>query len=244
MQQNPIISFKGVNKSFGAVQVLKGVDLDIAAGNVVAMIGRSGSGKSTALRCVNGLERIDSGELTVCGRDLHGNGHDLRALRQEVGIVFQSYNLFPHLSVAENVMLAPRKVKRVSRSEARQIAEDVLHKVGLSEKFDSYPAQLSGGQQQRVAIARSLAMQPSVLLLDEVTSALDPELTGEVLKVIGDLAESGMTMLIVTHEMAFARSVAKEIIFMHQGKMWERGGREMLAHPNTPELKNFVSSGL
>jgi polar amino acid transport system ATP-binding protein len=244
MEETPIIRFKDVDKNFGSLQVLKGIDLSIAPGTVTALIGRSGSGKSTALRCVNGLERIDAGQLTVCGRSLHNAGDNLRLLRQEVGIVFQSYNLFPHLTVIDNVMLAPRKVKRLKRHEARDIAEDVLRRVGLSEKANSYPAQLSGGQQQRVAIARSLAMGPSVLLLDEVTSALDPELTGEVLKVIGDLAKDGMTMLIVTHEMAFARSVATEVVFMHQGRIWERGPREMLSLPNTPELRQFVSSGL
>ncbi|MDB6454157.1 amino acid ABC transporter ATP-binding protein [Falsirhodobacter sp. 20TX0035] len=239
-----MVAFRDVRKSFGAFEVLKGIDLDVGAGEVVALIGRSGSGKSTALRCVNGLEAINGGELTVCGRALHQGGTDLRELRKEVGIVFQSYNLFPHLTVEQNVTLAPRKVHRIGAAEARELAAEVLAQVGLSEKAQNYPEQLSGGQQQRVAIARSLAMRPKLMLFDEVTSALDPELTGEVLRTIEGLAASGMTMMLVTHEMAFAKSVADKIVFMHQGRIWETGDGGMLSSPQTAELQQFVGNGL
>lgn len=239
-----MVRFHELCKSYGTVEVLKGIDLEVEAGQVVALIGRSGSGKSTALRCVNGLERFQSGQLHVCGYDLSSPELDLRKLRQDVGIVFQSYNLFPHLTVEQNVTLAPRKVKRIGHAEARDLAKDVLGQVGLSDKLDAYPEQLSGGQQQRVAIARSLAMRPRLMLFDEVTSALDPELTGEVLKVIETLAASGMTMMLVTHEMAFARSVADQVVFMHQGRVWETGGGDMLLDPQTAELRQFVGNGL
>ncbi|WP_142664247.1 amino acid ABC transporter ATP-binding protein [Paracoccus laeviglucosivorans] len=240
----PLVTFRGVRKSFGALEVLKGIDLTVAPGQVVALIGRSGSGKSTALRCINALEPISAGELEVCGYSLHRPGVDLRALRQEVGIVFQSYNLFPHLTVKQNVTLAPRKVRKLNRDQARELASEVLAQVGLGDRMDAYPEQLSGGQQQRVAIARSLAMRPKLMLFDEVTSALDPELTGEVLRVIGKLAAGGMTMVLVTHEMAFARQVADQVVYMHQGKVWEQGSGKMLANPQTDELRQFVGSGL
>jgi polar amino acid transport system ATP-binding protein len=240
----PLVRFQGVRKSFGELEVLKGIDLEVVSGEVVALIGRSGSGKSTALRCVNGLERINAGALTVCGRELHSGKVDLRDLRQDVGIVFQSYNLFPHLTVEQNVTLAPRKVHKIGAAEARELADTVLAQVGLSDKAKNYPEQLSGGQQQRVAIARSLAMRPKLILFDEVTSALDPELTGEVLRVIEKLAAGGMTMMLVTHEMAFARSVADQVVFMHQGRIWESGKGEMLDKPQTPELRQFVGNGL
>ena len=234
---------KNVHKSFGDLEVLKGVSLTVQRGEVFALIGRSGSGKSTLLRCLNGLEKIDSGEIEIAGHKMVNEPAQLRKLRKDVGIVFQSYNLFPHLTVGENIMLAPKIVKDVAKSEARKKAEEVLHLVGLSEKFDSYPDQLSGGQQQRVAIARSLAMQPKVMLFDEVTSALDPELTEEVLSVMEQLARDGMTMILVTHEMAFARRVATQTIFMHQGKIWEEGpSAELFANPKTPELRQFVKS--
>ncbi|MFB0493705.1 polar amino acid transport system ATP-binding protein [Methylobacterium sp. OAE515] len=239
-----MVSFEDVRKAFGAVEVLRGITLDVHRGDVTVLIGRSGSGKSTALRCINGLEMINGGRLTVCGRRLHEPGIDLRALRQDVGIVFQSYNLFPHLTVAQNVMLAPRKVKRIGIGEARELAREVLDKVGLADKAEAYPEQLSGGQQQRVAIARSLAMHPRLILFDEVTSALDPELTGEVLRVIEGLAKAGMTMVLVTHEMGFARSVADQLVFMHKGTVWEKGSREILRDPATPELRQFVGNGL
>lgn len=238
------VSLRDVHKRFGQVEVLRGVTLDIAAGEVVAVIGRSGSGKSTALRCINRLEVIQSGTIEVCGHAVHDPALDLRALRQDVGMVFQSYNLFPHLTVAENVTLAPRRVKRTPRAEARALAEEALARVGLADKIDAYPEQLSGGQQQRVAIARSLAMHPKVMLFDEVTSALDPHLTGEVLKVMEGLARGGMTMIVVTHEMGFARRVADRVIFMHTGLVWETGPGAMLAAPQTPELKDFLAADL
>jgi polar amino acid transport system ATP-binding protein len=239
-----VVSLSNVHKSFGALQVLKGVSFDVAAGEVVAVIGASGSGKSTALRCINALETIDSGEIVVCGHKVHDPELDRRALRRDVGIVFQSYNHFPHLTVAQNIMLAPTCVKSMGKGEARRLAEEVLAKVGLAEKADNYPEQLSGGQQQRVAIARSLAMQPKLMLFDEVTSALDPQLTGEVLRVMEDLARGGMSMILVTHEMAFARKVASKVIFMHQGKVWETGPGAMLANPQTKELAEFLSNDL
>ncbi|UUZ76900.1 amino acid ABC transporter ATP-binding protein [Polaromonas sp. P1(28)-13] len=240
----PVVSLTNVHKSFGTNKVLDGVSFAVERGQVVAVIGRSGSGKSTALRCIDRLETIDAGEIVVCGHRVHQMRGDLRSLRRDVGIVFQSYNLFPHLTVAENIMLAPVSVKKISRDEARQIARHVLERVGLAAKIDAYPEQLSGGQQQRVAIARSLAMYPQVMLFDEVTSALDPELTGEVLRVMEDLASEGMTMVLVTHEMAFARKVADTVIFMHRGRVWETGSGEMLDHPASAELKQFVGACL
>ncbi len=239
-----VVKLHDIHKSFGTVEVLKGVSFEIDKGEVVAIIGRSGSGKSTALRCINRLETIQSGTLEVCGHRIDNAALDLRALRQDVGMVFQSYNLFPHLTVEENITLAPRRVKKLPTKDARALALSALERVGLAEKIDAYPEQLSGGQQQRVAIARSLAMQPKVMLFDEVTSALDPQLTGEVLRVMETLARGGMTMAVVTHEMAFARRVADRVIFMHQGKVWETGPGDMLADPQTPELRDFLSNGL
>jgi polar amino acid transport system ATP-binding protein len=238
------VVLRDVHKSFGSHKVLSGVNLQAQRGQVTAIIGRSGSGKSTALRCIDRLEKVDSGEITVCGRRVDAPDVDLKALRLDVGIVFQSYNLFPHLSIEENIMLAPRAAKGVDRAQARELAHAVLAKVGLGEKATAYPEQLSGGQQQRVAIARSLAMQPKVMLFDEVTSALDPELTGEVLKVIEELAAGGMTMVMVTHEMAFARRIADQVVFMNAGRVWEQGSADILTNPQTPELKQFVQSDL
>jgi polar amino acid transport system ATP-binding protein len=202
-----LVEITNVTKRYGETTVLDDVSLDISAGEIIAIIGRSGSGKSTLLRCINGLEPIQGGSIVVDGVRVNDPQTNLRKLRQQVGIVFQSYNLFPHLSVARIIMLAPTVVKGMPKEQAREIARDVLQRVGLEDKLDAYPHQLSGGQQQRVAIARSLAMQPKLMLFDEITSALDPELTGEVLKVIEDMAKSGMTMALVTHEMGFARRV-------------------------------------
>jgi polar amino acid transport system ATP-binding protein len=234
-----------IKKFFGSLCVLDGVSMEVAPRQVVAVIGRSGSGKSTMLRCVNGLEKIQSGSIEVAGHKISPDGGDLRSLRKEVGMVFQSYNLFPHLTVEENVTLAPQVVKGMSKKDSTVIARDVLERVGLAEKSGAYADELSGGQQQRVAIARSLAMQPKVMLFDEVTSALDPELTGEVLKTMEQLAEEGMTMVLVTHEMGFARQVADKTVFMHKGKVWEEGSSEQIfGDPQTPELRNFVTSNL
>jgi len=211
---------------------------------VIAIVGKSGSGKSTLLRCINGLERFDQGRLTLEQCELrHDDPVAMRQLRQRVGMIFQSFNLFPHLSVGCNVMLAPRLVNKENQEQAHENANRLLDRVGLADKFDAFPDQLSGGQQQRVAIARALAMNPSVLLCDEVTSALDPELVGEVLKVVEDLAKEGMTLLMVTHEMNFARRVSDRVVFMHQGRVHETGlAPEIFGDPQTPELKQFLSS--
>jgi polar amino acid transport system ATP-binding protein len=241
---SPIVRLSDVRKSFGALQVLNGVSFSVEPGEVVAIIGQSGSGKSTALRCIDALETIQGGEIEVCGHKIHSPDLDKRALRRDVGIVFQSYNLFPHLTVLENASLALTCVKKLSKAEARDISLDCLGRVGLAEKASFYPEQLSGGQQQRAAIARSLAMQPQVMLFDEVTSALDPQLTGEVLKVIENLARGGMTMILVTHEMAFARKVASNVLYMHLGRVWEHGPAALLDAPQTEELRSFVGNGL
>jgi polar amino acid transport system ATP-binding protein len=239
-----VVTVHDVHKSFGTTKVLDGVSFDVVRGTVTAIIGRSGSGKSTALRCINRLERVDSGTITVCGHRVDDPAIPLKALRLDVGIVFQHYNLFPHLTVEQNVMLAPRSVKSVAKESARALAREALLRVGLADKASHYPEQLSGGQQQRAAIARSLAMEPKVMLFDEVTSALDPELTGEVLRVIENLAAGGMTLIMVTHEMGFARNVADEVLFMHQGRVWERGAPEVLRAPATVELQQFLKSDL
>jgi polar amino acid transport system ATP-binding protein len=240
-----LVDIQAVDKSFGALRVLDGVTLSVAEGEIVAIIGRSGSGKSTLLRCINGLEPIQGGAIRVDGALVSAPKADLRSLRQKVGIVFQSYNLFPHLTVERNITLAPTVVRRLALAEAQSVAREVLREVGLEEKIDAYPDQLSGGQQQRVAIARSLAMHPKIMLFDEITSALDPELIGEVLRVLERLARHGMTMLVVTHEMGFARNVADRIVFMHAGRIWEEGPtRELLEAPRTPELEQFLGSVL
>jgi polar amino acid transport system ATP-binding protein len=241
---SPIVRIKSLRKSFGTNEVLKGIDMDVKPGEVIAIIGKSGSGKSTLLRCINGLESFQKGELEVDGQPLkQGDAKAMRALRQHVGMIFQNFNLFPHLSVGRNVMLAPTLVKHSSSSAAEASARKLLERVGLAEKFEAWPDQLSGGQQQRVAIARALAMQPSVMLCDEITSALDPELVGEVLKVVESLAEEGMTLLMVTHEMNFARKVADRVVFMHAGRIHEMGPPEALfAAPQTAELKQFLSA--
>jgi polar amino acid transport system ATP-binding protein len=237
-----LVSIRDVRKSFGSLEVLKGVSLDVAKGDVVAIIGRSGSGKSTLLRCINGLETFQSGAILADGLEVGAEKTDVRELRRHVGMVFQQFNLFPHLTAAGNVMLAPTVVNKTSKKEAADIADEMLAKVGLSDKRDSYPSQLSGGQQQRVAIARALAMRPKVLLCDEITSALDPELVNEVLRVVEQLAKEGMTLILVTHEMRFARDVGTHLVFMHHGKVHEQGPpKDVFATPRTPELQQFVS---
>jgi polar amino acid transport system ATP-binding protein len=241
-----IVRIENVVKDFGPLRVLDGVGFDVARGQTVAIVGRSGSGKSTLLRCIAGLETVQGGRIEVCGHPVGRPGSAARAqLRRDVGMVFQSYNLFPHLTVERNITLALTLVKKESKKAARKRAAEVLGLVGLTDKLRSYPEQLSGGQQQRVAIARSLALQPQVMLFDEVTSALDPELTSEVLAVMEDLARRGMTMISVTHEMGFARRVADLVVFMHQGKVWETGPTaELFANPRTAEFKQFVGSEL
>lgn len=237
----PLLRVTALHKHYGNLHVLKGIDLTVEEGQVVAIIGKSGSGKSTLLRTLNGLESINDGVIEVDGEYLDAARVNLRSLRQKVGMVFQQFNLFPHLTVGENVMLAPQVVKKTSKDEARALARQMLERVGLAEKFDSYPDRLSGGQQQRVAIARALAMSPKVLLCDEITSALDPELVNEVLAVVKQLAREGMTLIMVTHEMRFAREVGDKLVFMHQGKVHESGHtQELFAHPQTPELAQFI----
>lgn len=236
-----LVELHAIHKSFGELEVLKGIDLTIDEGQVIALIGKSGSGKSTLLRTINGLEQIDSGVIMVGGNKISERDTDLLALRLQVGMVFQQFNLFPHYTALENVMLSPQVVKKQSKAEAKQIAEEMLAKVGLADKMMHYPDQLSGGQQQRVAIARALAMKPKVLLCDEVTSALDPELVNEVLAVVRQLAEEGMTLVMVTHEMRFAREVCDKLVFMHQGRIHETGNpEEVFSNPKTPELSSFV----
>ena len=238
------IEIRNVRKSFGSKVVLDDVSLRVNAHDVVCLIGASGSGKSTLLRCINGLEEFQSGSLSVAGQALvHHNAQAMRELRQRVGMIFQNFNLFPHLTVGKNVMLAPRLVKQTDPQAGAQQARLLLERVGLADKFDAWPDQLSGGQQQRVAIARALAMQPAVLLCDEITSALDPELVGEVLKVVESLAQEGMTLLMVTHEMSFARRVSDRVVFMHQGRVHEIGTpQKLFGAPDTPELQQFLSS--
>jgi polar amino acid transport system ATP-binding protein len=228
-------------KQFGDLEVLKGIDFRVAPGEVVCVIGPSGSGKSTLLRCVNRLEEPTSGRILIEGDDITHPDADVDILRSRIGMVFQSFNLFPHLDVVRNLMLAQRRVRKRSKQEARQVAERVLERVGLSDKLDAYPAHLSGGQQQRVAIARSLAMDPDMMLFDEPTSALDPELVGEVLAVMRDLADEGMTMMVVTHEMGFAREVADRVVFMDEGVVVEEGPpSSVLVEPREERTRRFL----
>ena len=245
-EADAVIRVHDVVKEFGPLRVLDGVGFEVARGQTVAIVGRSGSGKSTLLRCIAGLESIQGGAIEVCGHAVGRPRSEARAqLRRDVGMVFQSYNLFPHLTVERNITLALTLVKKQAKDEAKRVAAEVLGLVGLTDKLLSYPEQLSGGQQQRVAIARSLALKPQVMLFDEVTSALDPELTAEVLAVMEDLARRGMTMLTVTHEMGFARRVADLVVFMHRGKVWEIGPTaELFADPKTAEFRQFVGSEL
>jgi polar amino acid transport system ATP-binding protein len=238
----PAIAFTDANKWFGKLHVLKDINLAVAGGEVVVVCGPSGSGKSTLIRCVNGLERVQQGAIQVLGDTITRRGVNLPALRARVGMVFQSFNLFPHMTALENIMLAPMKVRKLSRAEAEKLARALIERVGLREKADAYPANLSGGQQQRVAIARALAMQPKIMLFDEPTSALDPEMINEVLDVMTALAKEGMTMMCVTHEMGFARRVAHRVVFMDAGQVVEEGTpQEFFASPKTDRGKQFLS---
>ncbi len=240
--QKLMLSFKAVNKHFGSNHVINNVNLDIHQGEVVVVCGPSGSGKSTLIRTVNQLEKIESGEIWVDGVNVADSKTDLNKIRTEVGFVFQHFNLYPHLTVLENITLSPIKVKNMDVAGAEKLAMELLDKVGLAHKKDAYPTELSGGQRQRVAIARGLAMQPAVMLFDEPTSALDPEMVGEVLKVMKDLAQSGITMMCVTHEMGFAREVADRIIFLDHGQILEdRKPDEFFEHPQTERAKQFLS---
>ena len=242
MAATPAIRYTGVGKWFGAHHVLKDVSLDVVPGEVVVVCGPSGSGKSTLIRCVNRLEPIQQGEIFVYGESVSGAGARLTKLRAEVGMVFQSFNLFPHMTVLENITLAPMKVKGLARPEAEKIARELLARVRIPDKADRHPANLSGGQQQRVAIARALAMQPRIMLFDEPTSALDPEMINEVLDVMTDLAREGMTMMVVTHEMGFARRVASRVVFMDYGKVVEVQKPEpFFATPQSDRAKDFLS---
>ncbi|TIM10300.1 amino acid ABC transporter ATP-binding protein [Mesorhizobium sp.] len=236
-----LIAITEVKKRFGDNEVLKGISIDVAPGEVVAIIGKSGSGKSTLLRCINGLETIDEGSIVVAGAQFLPDEVHLKALRLKVGMIFQQFNLFPHLTAGGNVMLSQMVVKKTPKKDAEAVARKMLDRVGLAHKFDALPDELSGGQQQRVAIARALAMQPIALLCDEITSALDPELVAEVLAVVKELAAEGMTLVMVTHEMRFAREVCSRVVFMHQGRVHEIGAPEdVFSNPRTPELRQFL----
>src|SRR5215470_12284071 len=238
----PAIEFRGVDKWFGKLHVLRGIDLAVETGEVVVVCGPSGSGKSTLIRTVNGLERVQQGDIVVLGDSITRRGVNLPALRTRVGMVFQSFNLFPHMTALENIMLAPRKVKGLSTAEAEKTARALLDRVGLRDKADNYPANLSGGQQQRVAIARALAMQPKIMLFDEPTSALDPEMINEVLDVMTGLARDGMTMMCVTHEMGFARRVAHRVVFMDEGQVVEQATPEaFFTAPKSDRGRQFLS---
>ena len=238
-----MIEIENVRKSFGPLEVLKGIDPTVAKGEVLTVIGGSGSGKSTLLTCINGLEPIDSGKITVDGTVVHDKSTNLNKLRQKIGIVFQQWNAFPHLTVVENVMLAPRKVLGLTKDAARAEAEKQLKHVGLGDKLEVYPTRMSGGQQQRMAIARALAMNPSYMLFDEVTSALDPMLVGEVLDTLRMLASEGMTMICVTHEMKFAREVSDRVAFFHKGIMAEIAPpEELFGAPQHPETQTFLAA--
>ena len=238
-----VIRVEGLTKNFGQLQVLRGIDCSVKSKEVVCVIGPSGSGKSTFLRCLNGLEEASGGRVLVRGISVHDNHTDVDALRSEIGMVFQRFNLFPHMTVLDNITLAPTKVRGVPLEQAREQARALLIKVGLLDKIDAYPNQLSGGQQQRVAIARALAMQPAIMLFDEPTSALDPEMVGEVLSVMQTLAEEGMTMMVVSHEMGFARRVANRVLFMDEGVLVEEGTPEdIFDRPREERTRRFLSN--
>jgi polar amino acid transport system ATP-binding protein len=235
------LEIRDVHKHFGSVEVLKGINLEVELHQVVSLIGASGSGKSTLLRCINALESISKGVIRLDGDRVNGRGIDVDAVRREIGIVFQSYNLFPHMTVLDNITLAPRKVLGQGREQAEAKAMELLTRIGLSEKATEYPDRLSGGQQQRVAIVRALAMEPRLMLLDEITSALDPELVGEVLHIVRDLANDGMTMMLATHEMSFAREVSSKVCFLHQGLIHEEGPPEQIfGDPKEERTRAFV----
>lgn len=237
-----MIKISGLNKHFGKLHVLKDIDLSVDNSEVVVIIGASGSGKSTLLRCINYLEQYKKGKIVIEGKEVVSNEKKINEMRQRVGMVFQRFNLFPHMTALENVMEGPTQVKGMNTEEARKLAVDLLDKVGLGDKEKSYPSQLSGGQQQRVAIARSLAMEPAIMLFDEPTSALDPELVGEVLQVMKDLAQEGMTMVIVTHEMGFAKEVADRVVYMDEGCIIEEGDpREIFENPKNERTQTFLS---
>ena len=241
IDSGPVVRVEGIRKSFGTNLVLDGVDLTVAAGEALVIIGRSGSGKSTLLRCINLLEPIDDGRILFEGDEITGKGVDVSRVRQRIGMVFQQFNLFPHLTAIDNVTLAARRIRKLSRAQAERRARELLKTVGLEEKAHQHPHQLSGGQQQRVAIARALMMEPHVMLFDEVTSALDPELVGEVLIVMRDLARIGMTMLVVTHEMQFAREVGDRLVFMDEGRIVEEGvPADVLDHPRDERTQRFL----
>jgi len=245
MAGTPMVKAESVHKNFGRLEVLRGIDLEVAPREVMCMIGPSGSGKSTFLRCLNGLEDASGGEVLVHGVPVHDPSTDVDALRSDIGMVFQRFNLFPHKTVLENITLAPTKVRGLTAAEARVRATALLDKVGLLDKLEAYPNQLSGGQQQRVAIARALAMQPRIMLFDEPTSALDPEMVGEVLAVMRALADEGMTMVVVTHEMAFAREVADRVIFIDQGVIMEEGPPQgIFGAPANERTRAFLSKVL
>jgi polar amino acid transport system ATP-binding protein len=238
----PALVVEGLHKSFGKLEVLRGIDLEVGEHEVVCLIGASGSGKSTLLRCINLLEPIDSGTIVVAGEDITARGVDVNSVRRGIGIVFQAFNLFPHMSVLANVTLAPRKALRMSRADAEALACDLLARFGLADKVDEYPDRLSGGQQQRVAIVRALAMRPRLMLLDEVTSALDPELVAEVLEVIRGLAGEGMTMVIATHEMGFARDIASRVCFLDGGVILEEGSpQQIFTSPREERTQQFLA---
>lgn len=243
MKDKVILKVENLYKQFDELEVLKGIDIEVHEGEVISIIGGSGSGKSTLLRCINFLEKKNDGNITIKGKIIKKSAHDINKLREQVGMVFQRFNLFPHKTVIKNVMIGPTVIKNADKKQAREKAMRLLEEVGLEDKADVYPAMLSGGQQQRVAIARAMAMDPDILLFDEPTSALDPELVGEVLQVIDKLAKKGMTMLVVTHEMGFAREVSDRVVFLYEGRIEESGRPEdIFEHPKSERLKSFIAS--
>ena len=240
-----MIKIKNLKKKYGELEVLKGISTEIKEGEVISIIGPSGSGKSTFLRCINRLEEPTSGEIWVNGKNITENGVDINKVREEIGMVFQHFNLYPHKTVMENITLGPIRLKKISKAEAEKLALELLEKVGLSDKKDVYPNKLSGGQKQRVAIARALAMNPKIILFDEPTSALDPEMIGEVLEVMGELANAGMTMIVVTHEMGFARNVANRVFFMDEGYILEDAKpQDLFDNPQTDRARIFLNQVL